>query len=201
MKRAWIVALGLTALGGTVSAEVKIGFVNTEVILQGYKAVQGVMETFNRDVQAWESDLQQRKKELDGLQREVQQQSLMLSDPRRQDRESEYQRKLTEFEKFKESIWATDGLIEQRNEELLRPIINRIQAALEQIAAEDGYDLILDAADNNILYGDPSFDLTQRVLTVLGGETTAPGTGAERETGTEPTGGTEDPERGTQHQE
>jgi Skp family chaperone for outer membrane proteins len=86
MKRAWIVALGLTALGGTVSAEVKIGFVNTEVILQGYKAVQGVMETFNRDVQAWESDLQQRKKELDGLQREVQQQSLMLSDPRRQDR-------------------------------------------------------------------------------------------------------------------
>jgi outer membrane protein len=176
MKRAWIVALLLAGLGGTARAEQKIGFVNTEVILQEYKAVQAAMETFNRDVQAWEGDLQQRKKELDDLQRDVQHQSLMLSDQRRQDRESEYQRKLTEFEKFKESIWASDGLIEQRNEELLRPIISRVQVALEQLAAEEGFDLILDAADNNILYGDPAYDLTQRVLGVLNGASTTPGT-------------------------
>jgi outer membrane protein len=176
MKAACLLALGLLALGGSASAEMKIAFVNTEVILQEYKAVQGVMETFNRDVQSWDSDLQQKKKELDALQKDVQQQGLMLSDTRRQEKELEYQRRLTEFEKLKESIWGSDGLIEQRNEELFRPVIAKVQSVLEQIAAEDGYDLILDAADNNILYGDPAYDLTTRVIGVLNGEATTPGT-------------------------
>jgi outer membrane protein len=176
MKGACILALGFLALGGTASADMKIAFVNTEVILQQYKAVQGVMETFNRDVQGWDTDLQQKKRELDGLQKEVQQQGLMLSDQRRQEKELEYQRRLTEFEKLKESIWGSDGLIEQRNEELFRPVISKVQSVLEQIAAEDGYDLILDAADNNILYGDPTYDLTTRVIGILNGEETTPGT-------------------------
>jgi outer membrane protein len=175
MKGACLLALGLLALGGSASAEMKIAFVNTEVILQEYKAVQGVMETFNRDVQGWDSDLQQKKKELDALQKEVQQQGLMLSDTRRQEKELEYQRRLTDFEKLKESIWGSDGLIEQRNEELFRPVIAKVQSVLEQIASEDGYDLILDAADNNILYGDPAYDLTTRVIGVLNGEMTTPG--------------------------
>jgi outer membrane protein len=128
------------------------------------------METFNRDVESWQAQLQQKRDELDDLQEELEHQSLMLSDERRQEKEMEYQRQLNEFEQLKESIWATDGLIEQRNEELLRPIISRIQTVLEQVATEDGYDLILDAADSNILYGDPDFDLTTRVLEILNGE-------------------------------
>ena len=94
----------------------------------------------------------------------------MLSEERRREKETEYQRRLTDFEQLKESIWAPDGLIEQRNEELLRPIVSRVQSVLEQLATEEGYDLILDAADSNILYGDPDFDLTAQVLGILNGE-------------------------------
>ena len=173
MRRAWLIGfvLFLAAAAGA-AAEVRIGFVNSEVILQEYKAVQGAMETFNRDVQSWQDELQQKKGRLDELQKELEHQSLMLSDQRRQEKELEYQRQLTEFEQFKESIWSSDGLIEQRNEELLRPIIARVQAVLEELATEEGYDLILDAADSNILYGDPEFDLTQKVIGRLNGEQT-----------------------------
>ena len=51
-------------------------------------------------------------------------------------------------------------------------IIARIQTILIDVAEEDGYDLILDAADGNILYADPSLDLTQRVLDLLNAGTT-----------------------------
>ena len=171
MKRACVITLVLLGfLAAGASAEVRIAFVNSEVILQEYNAVQGAMETFNRDVEAWQAELQLKRDELDDLQQQLEHQSLMLSDERRQEKEMEYQRQLNEFEQLKESIWATDGLIEQRNEELLRPIIGRIQTVLEQVATEDGYDLILDAADSNILYGDPDFDLTSKVLGILNGE-------------------------------
>jgi len=171
MRRACMISLALLGiLAAGAAAEVRIAFVNSEVILQEYKAVQGAMATFNRDVEGWQTELQERRDELDELQKELEHQSLMLSDERRQEKELEYQRQLNEFEQLKESIWATDGLIEQRNEELLRPIISRIQTVLEELATEDGYDLILDAADSNILYGDPDFDLTSQVLSILNSE-------------------------------
>lgn len=91
----------------------------------------------------------------------------MLSDERRREKEEDYQRRVTEYDKFVQSIWGPNGLVAQRNEEILRPIIARIQAILVDVAEEDGYDLILDAADGNILYADPSLDLTQRVLDLL----------------------------------
>ena len=171
MKRVCLIVLAFAlAFTATAAAEARIAFVNSEVILQEYKAVQGAMETFNREVQSWQDELQQKKTRLDTLQRELEQQSLMLSDERRQEKELEYQRQLTEFEQFKESIWSSDGLIEQRNEELLRPIISKVQQVVEQVATEEGWDLVLDAADSNVLYGDPEFDLTQKVLGILNGE-------------------------------
>lgn len=168
MMRIAMISLALAGLlTATAAAELRIGFVNSEVILQEYNAVQGAMETFNRDVEGWQQELEVKRAELEDLQEELEHQSLMLSDERRQEKEMEYQRRLNEFEQLKESIWATDGLIEQRNEELLRPIISRIQTVLEQVATEEGYDLIFDAADSNILYGDPDFDLTDRVIEIL----------------------------------
>lgn len=171
MKRSCIWALiGLAGFTLAASADVRIGFVNSETILQEYAAVQQAMDVFNRDVEAWQQELALKQHDLEQLQEEIDHQSLMLSDERRREREMEYQRLLAEFETLKESIWSPEGLVEQRNEELLRPIVNRIQTELEEIATEEGYDLILDAADSNILYGDPTFDLTRKVLDRLAGD-------------------------------
>ncbi len=166
--------LTLFCLGAVLTldaaAELNIRFVNSEIILQQYRAVQSVVETFNRDVQGWNDEAQRRKREIEELQRELESQSLMLSNERRQEKDMEYQRRLNEYEQYVQSIWGPEGLVEQRNEELLRPIINKVQALLAQIAAEEGYDFILDAADNNILYADPEHDLTQDIVDLLNSE-------------------------------
>jgi len=165
----WVAILLLVglALAAPARGDVRIAFVNTEIIQRDYKAVQSVIETFNRDVEGWNQEAQRRKQELEGLQRELESQGLMLSDERRQEKEMEHQRRLNEYDQFVQSVFGPDGLAEQRNEELMRPIITKVQALLTKIANEDDYDFILDAADNNILYADPDHDLTQRVLDEL----------------------------------
>lgn len=170
MRKAVIAILLCGLFVGQAAAELKIGFVNSEIILQQYRGVQSVVETFNRDVQGWNDEAQRRKSELEDMQKQLESQSLMLSDQRRQEKEMEYQRKLNEYEQFVQSIWGPDGLVEQRNEELLRPIINKIQSLLAKIALDDGYDFILDAADNNILFADPDYDLTEQVIETLNSE-------------------------------
>jgi outer membrane protein len=159
----------LCLLGGLVAAapagaELRIAFINSEVVLSEYAAVQTVVETFNRDVQGWNEEAMRRKSELEEMQADLQSQSLMLSDERRQEREMEYQRQLNEYEQFIQSVWGPEGELERRNEELLRPIINEVQTLLAQLAVEEGYDFILDAADNNILYADPDHDITALVV-------------------------------------
>jgi len=149
------------------NAELSIVFVNSEQILQSYTAVTSVVQTFNRDVAGWNEEATRQKNEIEELQRSLENQSLMLSDERRQEKEMEYQRKLNEYEQFVQSVWGPGGLVEQRNEDLLRPIISEVQAQLAKLAQEEGYDYIFDAADNNILFADPDYDITEKVIEIL----------------------------------
>jgi outer membrane protein len=161
-----LIMLGL-AIPRSARAEIKIGFVNSEQILEGYTGTRSAIEAFNTDVNGWNTDATSRKTELDNLGKELSSQTPMLSDDKRREKEQDYQRKLTEYDQFVQSIWGPNGLVVKRNEEILRPIIGKIQTILAKIGADEQYDLILDAANGNVLYADQAHDLTQKVLDEL----------------------------------
>lgn len=176
MGRQWaLVTAGLLAggwllLGGVARAEVKIAYVNSEKILEQSKEAKAALDGFQRDVDGWNQEAQQRRKELDDLTRELGQQTPMLSDEKRQEKEQDLQRKLTEYDQFVQSVWGPNGLVVRRNEEVLRPVVAKIQTILDKTGAEEGYDLILDAADGNILFANKELDLTQLVVDQLNAE-------------------------------
>jgi outer membrane protein len=178
MSRSWrAIVLGLGACllfwaPARAQSDVRIAFINSEIILQNYAATKTAEATFREDIENWNREARARENETERLSRELQEQSPMLSDEKRREKEEDYQRRVTEYDKFVQSIWGPNGLVIQRNEEILRPIIARIQTILMRLAEDDGYDLILDAADGNILYADPSLDLTQTVLDLLNAEGT-----------------------------
>jgi len=159
-------ALGFL-LGSGARADIKIGYINSQQILDSYQGTKTALETFNRDVAGWNQDATTRKKELDDLGREVASQSPMLSDEKRREKEQDYQRKLTDYDQFVQSIWGPNGLVTKRNQEILQPVVSKIQTILAKIGSEEGYDLILDAADGHVLYADQALDLTQRVIDEL----------------------------------
>lgn len=183
--RAALAAVGLALLliGGVVDRAAaqgnqRIAFVNSEKILEQYRGTQTAMATFRKDVDAWNAEAQQRKRDLDALEKELSQQSAMLSDDKRREKEQDYQRKLTEYDQYVQSLWGPNGKISERNEEILRPIIAKIQGIVARIAEDEDYDLILDMADGNILYGAASLDLTTRLIDEMNAELGEPaGTG------------------------
>ncbi len=152
------------------AANVKIGFINSEEVLEGYTGTRSILEGFNRDVDVWTQEAAARKRELDRAGRELTSQAPMLSDDKRREMEQDYQRRLTEYDQFVRNIWGTDGLVVRRNEEILRPIAARVQTILARIGADEGYDLILDAAGGTILYADQAIDLTKRLIDELNAE-------------------------------
>ena len=165
------VVLGL-ALPAVFSApasgqELKIGFVRSATILEQYQGARTVTETLSRDVQAWNEEARGRRREIDLLSKELEAQSPMLSDAVRRQKEQDYQLKLNEYDQYVQGVWGPNGLVAQRNEELLRGVVEKIQRVARKIADEEGYDFILDASDGNIIYADRAYDLTDRVLEIL----------------------------------
>ena len=167
-----VASLLIGALALPARAELSLVYVNSEVLMQQYKAYESVIETFNRDIRGWEEEIERKKRDLIGIEEELKSQGLMLSDEKRAEKEMNYQRQANEYEQYVQSIWGPAGLAEQRNEELQRPLINKIQSVLVQMATDEGYDFVFDAADNNILFADPKRDITQDVVDKLNAEET-----------------------------
>ena len=158
--------LGMAAVPAR-AADLKIGYIDSERIIKEYKGTQAAQQQFDQDVQEWNTQAKNYKKDIERLRLELEGQGPMLSEEKKNEREQELQSKLTQYDQFVQSIWGPSGLIAQRNEELTRPIIAKIKTVLSKIGADEQYNVIFDAADGNIVYGDQNLDLTDRVLQIL----------------------------------
>lgn len=170
-----------TAGGATAQTEAKLGYVNSEQLFQEYSGFQSAQAAYQQELEGWMQQLREREQTLNDLQASYEAQQPMLSDERRLERETELQRKLQEYEQFRQSIFGQGGRADKRNQELLEPVLAEVQAAVERVAESDGYDLIFDAVDGNIIYGGDDYDITERVLDELRGSDTA-GDASEPET-------------------
>lgn len=74
----------------------------------------------------------------------------------------EEEAKLLEFEQ------SSQQKLMEKNESLLAPIRDKIQAAIDDVAAENGYTFIFDFATGFVLYADASTDVSALVKAKLG---------------------------------
>src|SRR5512147_1557685 len=162
-----LVVVGFLGMPGPARADVKIAFIDSDRIFAEYQKTQEAQASFNREVQELSRTAREKKGEIDELQRKLDQQSPMLSEAKRDQETQALQQKISEYESFIQKNWGPGGDISRLNEDYLRPIVNRVHQIVADIGNNEGYQLILDAADGNVIYGDKTLDLTDRVLTRL----------------------------------
>ncbi|MGH7724585.1 MAG: OmpH family outer membrane protein [Candidatus Eiseniibacteriota bacterium] len=146
---------------------IKLGFVDSQRIFEQYRAAQEAQERFTREIQAWRTDADERRRAVDVLRNELKDQSLVLSEAKRLEKETALQKAVSDYDKFVQDFWGPGGRVQRLNDETTREIIGKIRDAVELIANREGYDLVLDAADGNVIFGVKSLDLTDRVLEQL----------------------------------
>jgi outer membrane protein len=56
----------------------------------------------------------------------------------------------------------------QKREELIKPILQKVQDAIDAVAKEKGYKYVIDSSTGVLLYADPSNDITSSVKAKLG---------------------------------
>lgn len=152
---------------GAQAFDVKIGYVDSQRIFAEYRETQEAERTYKKEVDQWKAEAALKEQQIAKLREELQAQSLMLSEEKQRDKKLELDRKLEEYQRFVSETFGEEGVAARRNRELTQPIVEKINKILERLSADEGYGLVFDVANANIVYAKKEFDLTDRVLEEL----------------------------------
>ena len=175
MKRILFVATLVLCLPGAVAAQgLKIGYINSQDILTVAPGAQEAKDQFDEDMIAYRGEVEGLATELETLVQQYEQQQAMLSPAAKQTREADIRAKQ---QAYQERVAAIDERAGLRQQELVQPVMDRINAVIEEIRGEGGYALIVDVSSGAVVAADPLLDLTQEVLTRLQANAAAPAAG------------------------
>ena len=165
----FILALSIMALSAIslLAQEVKIGYIDSIKIFAEYKETQDAELLYKKEVDVWKAQAAAMEQAIVKLQDELKAQSLMLSEEKQREKKLELDQKMQEYQVFMQDTFGDDGLAATRNKELTQPIVDKINQILERVGEEEGFAVIFDVANANIVWADKDLDLTERVLTEL----------------------------------
>lgn len=164
MRIASFVLAGLLLLSSAPALEaqnVRIGYIDSEVILQAAPGAQEAQQEFDEDMERYRSEVQQLGEELESLIESYQRQQATLNPEARETREQEIRQKEGQFQERVEELEMEAA---QRQQELVEPILQRMSDAIESLRNEGEYAMIFDAAQRSIIAADPALDLTDEVI-------------------------------------
>jgi len=159
-------------LGATAAEADGVAYIDSERIRVEYEGARDIQGQLEASVADWRTEAREMEAEIEGMVTEFQSQRLLLSEDAARGKELEIQEKQLALEQYLNEVWGMGGLAVRREAELWQPVIDRINAILEEIGSEGEYSMIFDAATTGIVYAAPGIDLTQEVIDQLntGGE-------------------------------
>ena len=155
------------ALASFALADVKIGYVDSNEIMNNFDEVRQVQADLEKEQRRLESEFNELVFGLDSLKQDYDRQRLLMSDTRRNEKENEIANKEKVVQKFQLDKFGPEGEIYRIQNELLKPVLAKIDAAIQKVGSERGYDFILDAMSGALLYALDSHNLTEDVMDEL----------------------------------
>lgn len=157
------------ALPPSASAQQRIGYVDSEFILNNTPEYATVQQQLDRMAQEWQNELEERRDEVDALFREYQARELLYTSEERQRKRDEIMRAEEEVERLRMQYFGPEGDLFEQQERLMRPIQERVLAAIEKVAEREGFDYVFDkGGDFLFMYAREQYDLSDDVLEELG---------------------------------
>lgn len=159
----------LILLPYAASAQSKIAYVDSEFILQNLPEYASVQQNVDRLAQEWQGEMDKLQRTVDEMFREYQARELLYTNEERKRRQEAIIQREKEIEQFRLRYFGPEGELFKQQDQLMRPIQERILEAIEKVATSSGYDYVFDkGGDFLFLYAREQFDLSLYVLEELG---------------------------------
>lgn len=167
---------GLLLFSIATAREVKIGLVNAERVMNEYQATAAATAEFNQYVFTYRDSAAILKRKIDELKTELTAQDLVLSEEAKLRKIDEIEALTESYNEFLQNVFGTRGRVEQKNDELMAPLLEKINNAITKIAEQEGFEIVLELSEG-VYYALNELDITDLVINELNleyGPTTLP---------------------------
>jgi outer membrane protein len=160
----WVSTLSFVALLAASTQAQRIAYVNVGEILESVEEYQSAQVELDRMANQWRSEIAQEYDKIKGMYNRYQAEQVLLSDDTRRQREEEIMSKEKEVRDLQKTKFGPEGELFKARQDLVRPIQDRVYAAIEEYANERGYDFIFDKSGGaGIIFSNPEYDKTEDV--------------------------------------
>ena len=167
MKRILLSAAAVLVLTFCASAQ-KIAIVDINQVLNSLTDYKKAQEDLEKIAQKWRGEIAQQQDVIKGLYNRYQAEQVLLNDTQRKQREDEIMNKEKEVREAQRVKFGSEGELFKRRQELVKPIQDKVYAAIERFATEKGYDLILDKSSSaGLIFANPTYDKTSQVVDLV----------------------------------
>ncbi|WP_337864706.1 OmpH family outer membrane protein [Ignavibacterium sp.] len=166
MKKYILFALLLIS---TISfAQLKIGYIDSNAIMDQLPDVQDARQRLDALIQEWQAELNRLESEWKVKYDDYEKRKLIMSEQTRAETESELVKLENQIAEYREKKFGTNGELFQKQDELMKPVQNKVFNAIKEVAQEEDLDFVFDrSGDIMILYAKDKYDITAKVLAKL----------------------------------
>lgn len=147
----------------------RFGYIDTDFILNKMPDYNKAQEEINQLSEAWEKEVQDMAKKIEGLYSAYQAEQVLLTDDMKKERTATIQKKEAEMKEYQKKVFGFGGLFFLKKQELIKPIQDKVWDAVDKVAKQNNLAIVFDKAGELVMiYTDPRFDYTDFVLDELG---------------------------------
>lgn len=172
-KKFHIIALASVLLYGFTGTATgqgqKLGYVNTDLIIQQMPGYEGIKQKMQQLSTNWKTTLEEMQLSIDKLQAEFKAKELLFTDEIKAQKRQQIQDKINERKQFLEQKFGPEGEYFMMQKKLLKPIQQKIYGAIIAVSQRLDIDFVFDRAQNStLLYAGQEWNLNKEILTELG---------------------------------
>ena len=145
------------------AAEYKIGYVAIQIAVVESAAGKDTMAKFQEEIKAIEDTILKEKASIEKLGEVLQKQSMMLTDSVRREKEKDFLRKQRDYER---QVKDSKSEVQLKEAELTNDILQDLIPIIQEYGKKNGFTIIFEKNERNILYASDAIDLTAKVTAI-----------------------------------
>lgn len=152
----------------TLSMAQRLAYVDVTAILESLPDYQKAQEQLDKVATQWRQEIAQEQDQIKSMYSQYQAEQVMLSEEMKRKREEEIMAKEKDVREMQRQKFGPEGALFKKREELVKPIQDKVYAAIQKFAEDKGFEYIFEKGSaSGMLYADPKYDKTEDIKNML----------------------------------
>ncbi len=167
MKKILLSAATMMFLTLSLNAQ-KIAIIDVNQVLNALPEYKQAQDELDKVAMKWRGEIAQQQDVIKGMYNKYQAEQVLMNEEARKKREDEIMAKEKEAREAQRVKFGAEGELFRKRQELVKPIQDKVYAAIEKYANEKGYDLILDKSSSaGLIFANATYDKTQYIIDMV----------------------------------